>query len=78
MFHRLRFTRLPKPVQYFIVCGAFLGGGALLLHGVWGVAFPPENASLMHWLSSFGFLIFIAPLTLKGAFELLRRTRGEG
>ena len=71
------FARLPRPVQYFLVFGAFVGGGALLLVGVMGLTSPPEDAGLMHWLSSIGFVAVLGPLVLWGAVRLLRQTRGD-
>ncbi len=71
------FARVPTPVQYFLVFGAFVGGGALLLVGVMGLTSPPEDAGLMHWLSSIGFVAVLGPLVLWGAVRLLRQTRGD-
>ena len=65
---------LAGPLEVF---GAFMGGGALLIVGVMGLTTPPEDAGLMHWLSSIGFVAVLGPLVLWGAVRLLRQTRGD-
>ena len=65
---------LPKPVQYFLIFGGFMGGGALVLCGVMGLVSPPADASLLHWLSAIGFVAVLGPFLLWGAVRLLRQT----
>ena len=63
---------LPKPIRYFLVFGSFVGGIAMLLVGATRLITPPDDASVVHWLSGAGF-VFMGPLLVWQAIILFGR-----
>ena len=50
-------NKLPKSIRYFLVFGGCVGGIAMLIVGVMGLGTPPDDAGVIHWFSSVGFLL---------------------